>query len=165
MINLVLPPVIAEMYAQGRTGRLERTLRTFSTIAGVPSAVFPTGFMLLGGPIWGLVYGDYYRHGAEILVLLSAAKVAAVCSRSCGLVLQMTGHHKQTLRVILLTRLLFIVGAPLVVWDYGPMEVAAATVTTVPQNVIMVLTAKRLTKMWTHMSFSLSSFRKALLNR
>jgi len=149
------------MYAQGKTGRLERTLRTFSTIAGVPSAVFPTGFMLLGGPILGLVYGDYYRHGAEIVVLLSAAKVAAVCSGSCGLVLQMTGHHQQTLRV----SLLFIVGAPLVVWDYGPMEVAAATVTTVPQNVIMVLTAKRLTKMWTHVSFSLSSFRKALSNQ
>jgi O-antigen/teichoic acid export membrane protein len=165
MINLVLPPVIAEMYAQGKTGRLERTLRTISTIAGVPSAMFPTGFMLLGGPILGLVYGDYYRHGAEILVLLSAAKVAAVCSGSCGLVLQMTGHHQQTLRVSLLTRLLFIVRALLVVWGYGPMGVAAATVTTVPQKVIMVLTATRVTKMWTHVSFSLSSFRKVLSNQ
>ena len=37
VVNLVMPPIVAEMYAQGRTGRLERTLRTFSTLAGVPS--------------------------------------------------------------------------------------------------------------------------------
>jgi hypothetical protein len=80
MINLVLPPLIAQMYAQGKRSELERALRIFSTIAGVPSLVFLTGFMLLGG---------------QILVLLSAAKVAAGCSGSCRLVSQMTGHHKQ----------------------------------------------------------------------
>jgi O-antigen/teichoic acid export membrane protein len=166
VVNLVLPPLIAEMYTQGKTTRLERTLRTFSTIAGVPSMVLLVGFMLLGGTVLGLVYGDYYRSGAEILVLLSAAKVAAVWSGSCGLVLQMTGHHKQMLRVSLLTSPLFIVGALLVVRDYGPVGVAAAAaVTTVLQNVIMVLLARRLTGMWTHVSFSLSSFRKALPNR
>jgi O-antigen/teichoic acid export membrane protein len=166
VINLVLPPVIAEMYAQGKTVRLERTLRTFSTIAGVPSMVFLIGFMLLGGPILGLVYGGYYTSGAGILVLLSAAKVAAVWSGSCGLVLQMTGHHKEMLRVSLLTSPLFIVGALLVVGDYGPVGVAAAAaVTTVLQNVIMVLTAKRLTGMWTHVSLSLSPLRKGLSKR
>ena len=59
MINLVLPVVIAEIYTQGETGRLECTLRTFSTIAGVPSVVFRTEFMLPGGPILRLVYGDF----------------------------------------------------------------------------------------------------------
>jgi len=55
IVNLVLPPIVAEMYAQGRTGRLERTLRTFSTLAGVPSLLVLIVFMLLGGPILGLV--------------------------------------------------------------------------------------------------------------
>ena len=45
------------------------------------------------------------------------------------------------------------------------MGVAAATVTTVLQNVIMRLTARRLIGMWTYVSLSLSSFRKALSNR
>lgn len=49
---------------------------------------------------------------------------------------------------------------------YVPIVAAAeAAVTTVLRNVIMVLTAKRLAGMWTHVSFSLSSFRKALSNR
>ena len=50
--------------------------------------------------------------------------------------------------------------------DYGGVGVAAAaSVTTVLQNVIMVLTAKRLAGMWTYVSFSLLSFRKDLSNR
>jgi O-antigen/teichoic acid export membrane protein len=174
VINLVLPPIIAEMYAQGKTARLERTLRAFSTIAGAPSLVFLTGFMLLGGSILGLVYGPRLfppgslavQQGALVLVLLSAAKVAAVWAGSCGLVLQMTGHHKQMLRVSVLTSTLFIVVALLVVRGYGPVGVAtAAAATTVLQNVILVLVVRRLTGMWTHVSFSLSSFRKVLSNR
>jgi hypothetical protein len=37
---------------------------------------------------------------------------------------------------------------------------AAAALTTSLQNVIMVLLARRKTGMWTHVSFSLSLFRK-----
>jgi hypothetical protein len=44
---------------------------------------------------------------------------------------------------------------------YGPIGVAAAAaLITSLQNVIMVLLAKRKTGMWTHVSFSLSPFRK-----
>ena len=53
IVNLVLPPIVAGMYAQGQTGRLERTLRTFSTLAGVPSLLVLLVFMLLGGRYWG----------------------------------------------------------------------------------------------------------------
>jgi hypothetical protein len=45
---------------------------------------------------------------------------------------------------------------------YGPIGVAAAAaLITSLQNVIMVLLAKRKTGMWTHVSFSLSPFRKS----
>jgi hypothetical protein len=53
MIHLVLPPVIAEMCNQDKTGRLQRTLRSYSTLYGVPSLLFLTVFMLLGGQILG----------------------------------------------------------------------------------------------------------------
>jgi O-antigen/teichoic acid export membrane protein len=127
-------------------------------MSGVPTLLFLTMFMLLGGQILRLVCGDYYRHGAGILMLLSAAKVATVCSGFYGLVIQMTGHHKQMLQVSRLTRPLFIVGALLVGRDYGSMGAAAeAAVTTVLRNVVMVLTAKMLAGMLTDLSFSLSN--------
>jgi O-antigen/teichoic acid export membrane protein len=166
IVNLVLPPIVSEMYAQGRTGRLERTLRTFSTLAGVPSLLVLMVFMLLGGPILGLVYSKPVYHGDTavlVLLILGAAKLVAVWSGSCGLVLQFTGHQTSMLRVSLLTSPLFFVVAILATQRYGSVGVAcAAALTTTLQNVIMVLLAKRKTGMWTHVMFSLSPFRKAL---
>lgn len=164
--NLVVPPIVAEMYAQGRTVELERTLRTFSTLAGAPSLLVLLAFIFLGGPMLGLVYTDYYQSGATVLILLSAAKMVAVWSGSCGTVLQYTGHQASMLRVSVLTSVFFIIGALLVVRDYGPVGVASvAAATTVLQNVSLVLVAKRKTGMWTHLSFSLSPLRKVLANR
>jgi O-antigen/teichoic acid export membrane protein len=97
--NLVPPPIIAEMYAQGRTAELERTLRTFSILSGVPSLLVLIVFMLLGGPILGVVYGPGYQSAVMLLVLLSAGKLAAVWAGSCGAVLQFTGHQGSMLRV------------------------------------------------------------------
>jgi O-antigen/teichoic acid export membrane protein len=166
MVNLVLPPVIAELYAQGKTIRLERTIRAYSTVAGVPSVLVLMIFMLLGGPILGLVYGDYYRSGVAVLMLLSAARVTAVWSGSCGLVLQMTDHQASMLRVSVLTSPLFFVAAILAAQRYGAVGVAsAAAITTSLQNLIMVLVAKKKTGMWTHVNLSLSPFRRIISNR
>ena len=129
IVNLVLPPTVAEMYARGQIGRLELTLRIFSTLAGFPSLLILIVFMLLGGPILGLVYGEQLfppgslaiHQGAIVLVLLSAAKLTAVWSGSCGLVLQFTGHQTSMLRVSLLTKPLFFVIAILATQRYGPV--------------------------------------------
>jgi O-antigen/teichoic acid export membrane protein len=171
VVNLVLPPIVAEMYAQGQRSRLERTLRTFSTLAGFPSLLILIVFMVLGGPILGLIYGERLfppgslavHQGAIVLVLLSAAKLTAVWSGSCGLVLQFTGHQSSMLRVSLLTSPLFFVIAILPTQRYGPVGVAcAAALTTALQNVLMVLLAKKKTGMWTQVMFSRAPFRKAL---
>jgi O-antigen/teichoic acid export membrane protein len=166
--NLILPPIIAEMYVRGQTGRLERTVRSFSTLAGVPSLLLLLSFMLLGGPLLVLFSGeDLYRSGWAVLVILSLGKLVAVWSGSCGAVLQFTGHQTSMLRVSLLTGLLFVVGTLLVVYllprEYIPEGIAAMTaLTAVVQNVRMVLVARRKTGMWTHVMFSLSPFRKVL---
>jgi O-antigen/teichoic acid export membrane protein len=164
VVNLVMPPIVAEMYAQGRIARLERTLRAFSTLAGVPALLVLVGFMLLGKPILGLVYNqDIYHSNTAwlVLLILSAAKLVAVWSGSCGLVLQFTGHQVSMLRVSLLTSPLFFILAIPAAMRYGPVGVAAAAaLITSLQNVLMVLLAKRETGMWTHVSFSLSPFRK-----
>jgi O-antigen/teichoic acid export membrane protein len=174
LTNLVLPPIIAEMYAQDRTAELEGTLRSFSTLSGVPSLLVLILFMLLGGPILGLVYGAKLfppgslaiHQGAIVLVLLSAGKLAAVWAGSCGAVLQFTGHQRSMLRVNLLTSPLFIIGALLVVRDYGPVGIASMTAAiTVLQNAALVLVAKRKTGMWTHVSLSPSRLRKSLSRR
>jgi len=164
VVNLVMPPIVAEMYAQGKTARLERTVRAFSTLAGVPSLLVLVGFMLLGKTILGLLYDEPIYQGRTavwVLLILSAAKLVAVWAGSCGMVLQFTGHQTSMLRVSVLTSPVFFVVAILTTERYGAVGVAcAAALMTTIQNVIMVLLAKRKTGMWTHVSFSLSPFRK-----
>ena len=80
---------------------MERALRNFSTLSGVLSLLVLIVFMLLGGPILGVVYGSGYQSAA--MVLLSAGKLAAVWAGSCGAVLQFTGHQRWMLRVNLLS--------------------------------------------------------------
>jgi O-antigen/teichoic acid export membrane protein len=134
------------MYAQGQRGRLERTLRTFSTLAGVPSLQILIVFMLLGGPILGLVYSKPIYHcdtAVLVLLILSAAKLTAVWAGSCGLVLQFTGYQSSMLRVSVLTSPLLFVVDILATKRYGPVGVAcAAGATMALQNVIMVVLAR-----------------------
>jgi O-antigen/teichoic acid export membrane protein len=164
--NLVLPPIIAEMYAEGKTAKLERTLRSFSTVSGIPALLLLIAFVLLGGPILGLVYGGYYQSGTVVLVLMSVGRLAMVWSGSCGTVLQFTGHQRSMLWVNLLISPLYIIGALLVVREYGSIGVASMTAAgTVLLYVVMVLVAKRKTGMWTHVSLSLSPLREGLSNR
>jgi O-antigen/teichoic acid export membrane protein len=90
----------------------------------------------------------------------------SVWSGSCGAVLQFTGHQKSMLWINLLTSPLFLVGALLLVREYGPIGVASMTAAiTALQNVALVLVAKRKTGMWTHVSLSISPLRKGLSNR
>ena len=70
IVNTVVSPLVAESYAQGRTETLQMVLRSTATAAGVPALVVLLGFILFGGPILGIVFGDYYRQGALLLMTL-----------------------------------------------------------------------------------------------
>lgn len=165
IVNAVLPPVIAELYARGERGRLERTLRPVASLAGIPALLALAAFAVAGGPILGLVYGDFYRSGALVLALLSLGKLTTVWTGSCGLTLQMTGHQKLMMWISISTGLLFVAGALLVVRDYGTTGVASmGAASLVLQNVLMVLVARRKTGMWTHVMFSTAPIKELLTN-
>jgi O-antigen/teichoic acid export membrane protein len=163
IINAVASPLIAQMYARGSRAELERILRSMATLAGIPALLALAGFVFLGGPLLGLVYGDYYREGALVLALLSIGQLAVVWSGSCGLTLAMTGHHKAMMVISVLTGI-FIVGAALgAVGPYGTTGVAIATSTGLGlQHALMVLAVKRRTGMWTHAGLGFSSIVRAV---
>jgi hypothetical protein len=115
---------------------------------------------LLGNSITLGDSSDSGSTGHTIQYLLVGALVTFALKS--GLVLQFTGHQVSMLRVSLLTSpLLFVLAIFVATMRYGPVGVAAAAaLTTSLQNVILVLLAKRKSGMWTHVSFSLFSFRR-----
>jgi O-antigen/teichoic acid export membrane protein len=154
VLGSVLPPLVAEMYAQGRRRELERTLRASATLAGLPAFVTIAAFLLFGGPILGLMFGDYYRQGATILALLSIAQLFNVWAGASIITLSYTGHQAATMVVTTIGGAITIVAGLVVVGPYGPTGVAATVAVGVAAlEVALLLMAKRKTGMWTHAGF------------
>jgi O-antigen/teichoic acid export membrane protein len=163
VVNAVVPPLIAGMNVQGRTEELERAVRAAATLAGIPAMLALSGFVLFSGPVLELVYGDYYRAGAVVLILLSVGKVINVWAGSCGIVLTMTGHQAALLGITLLSGLLTVSGAAWAVQDYGAEGVAVVTSSALAlQNLLMLIYARRRVGIWTHATLSLKEIRGAL---
>jgi O-antigen/teichoic acid export membrane protein len=154
LINFVVAPLIAELYAQGRKRELESTLRSTATLAGVPAFIIVVSFVLLGRPILGLIFGGYYRDAALILVLLSVGYLAAVWAGSCGVTLIMTGHQMVLMGISIMSGLFVIAGAMWAVQEHGAVGVASvAAAGQVFHNIAMLIGAKATTGMWTHAKF------------
>lgn len=151
IVNAVVPSFIAEMYAKGAKQGLESALRGAATFASIPALLVVAILLFLAAPILEIVYGEYYRQGATVLILLGAGQLINVCSGSCGVVLMMTGHQVLMMSITIACGALTIVGAVLLVQPYGATGVASvAAATMLLQNALMLLFSKRKTGIWTH---------------
>lgn len=154
--GMVVPPLIAELYAQGRRRELEQALRAIATLISLPSLLVLAALILMGGPILGLVFGEYYREGANILVLLSLGQVVNVATGSCNETLMMTGNQTTMMIVTIFSGLLLAGGALWAGQSYGAVGIAGAVACgKAVQNILMLLCTKKCTGIWTHVTFNL----------
>ena len=155
VITAVAPPLIAEMFSQGKREDLERVLRAMATLTGIPAWLASMGCIFFAGPILGLVYGNYYREGAMVLAVLSIGLFASVCAGACGIVLAYTGHQKMLMVITIATSVATLVAMLATVEPYGITGVALSkTAGQVVQNGIVLLVVKQKTGMWTHVGLS-----------
>jgi O-antigen/teichoic acid export membrane protein len=153
LINLLVPPYIAELYAKGEKRRLERILRQTAALAGIPAILVLFAFIFFGGPILGTFYPDAYSAGATILAILSIAKVTNVLTGSSGITMAMTGHQHILMRIAVVVSGLSIVVCFFVVRPWGSLGVAI--VVSAGSSLVFVLqwlATKKYTGMWTHPS-------------
>jgi len=166
LVNLVVPPFIAELYARQETVRLQRVLRSAATLAGLPAFAVLSAFVLFGAPIMGLVFGEMYRAGAPILALLSVGYLVNVWTGSCGVTLSMTGHQTVLMRITLASGVLVVGGALLVVQRFGTIGVATVVcATAIAQNLTMWIAARYQTGLWTHATIPTARDIRSLLSR
>lgn len=153
--GMVTPPIIAGMYAQGRTRELERVLRLVATVTFVPCFVVLLLFVFFGGPIMGLAFGHFYRAGALALAILSLGQIVNVWTGSCQQVLMMAGQQDTMMVITFVTGLLAIALAVLGAQRYGITGIAVAVaVGFAVQNVTMMLAVRVKTGIWTQVSLS-----------
>jgi O-antigen/teichoic acid export membrane protein len=151
IVTAVAPPLIAEMYFQGRRETLERALRGLATVTGIPALLASMACIFFAGPILGLVYTDYYTKAAAVLAVLSIGPLVSVLAGCCGIALSYTGHQKTQMVITIATSAATFIAMLATVKFYGIVGVAIAkTAGQVLQNVIVLLVVKQKTGMWTH---------------
>jgi len=153
LVNLVVPPFIAELHAKREHRRLERMLRLTATLAGLPAFAILTTFLIFGSQILGFAYGEEYASGGIYLAILSIGRLAVVFMGSCGMTLSMTGHQTTLMRITIITSVLTIAASFLVAGKYGGVGLASTTTAGLCiQSLWLLFSVRRLTGMWTHMS-------------
>lgn len=161
----VVPPIIAELHAQGRKHDLESSLREVATVAGIPASMVLLAFLFFGASIMGFVYGDFFRQGATVLAILSVARLYAVCTGNSGALLMMTGHQKTMMRITMISAVFGLTAELLVVRPFGMVGVAVATaIAQIIQNTLQLVYGKLRVGIWSHAELSLRPVR-ALFGR
>ena len=161
IVSQVVPPIIAELYARGEKEQLESSLRSISTLAGVPAASVLLVFVFAGGFVMETVYTPFFREGATVLAILSVARLVAVCTGSSGATLMMTGHQRTMMSLTIATGVVSLTGEILLAPSYGITGVACATCAAqIMQNLLQLIYARVRVGIWTHAMFSLEPIRE-----
>ncbi|MCH8532912.1 MAG: flippase [Saccharospirillum sp.] len=138
-VNMALAPQIARLYRAGEIDKLQRII-TMSTravlVASVPVAII---FIFWGKELISWVFGEAYIEAAPALAILCIGQLVNTSVGSVALVLNMTGHEKQTIKGIVIALFLNIALSLILIPNYGLIGGAIASMTSLTVwNLILV---------------------------
>ena len=92
-LQVVFAPAIARMTHRGDLLGVQTVLRTGATLAGAMTLVLWLPMLVAPGAVLGLVYGEGFRDGGLVLVLLSVGFIVNVLMGLAGTTLSMAGKE------------------------------------------------------------------------
>ena len=135
---------IPQLHARGDRNGLQSMVSLSASAAGGPGVVLGLLFLLCPEFVLGTVFGDYYRGGALVLVILAAGQIVCILTGPCEMLLMMVGHHRKALLVNTTATLVLLVVAPVGTrfWGVTGLALCMATVTA-SQNLVNCYLAHR----------------------
>lgn len=151
VLNAVVPPHIAETHGLGQHERLQDALRRATGFAAYASIAGFLIYVLFSAWVLQLIYGEFYRQAALVLIVIAFGRLVNVLAGPCGMVLMMTGFHRIIMWVNIVAGLVTVSSMVLVVGNYGlPGVAAVAAIMMIVQNATMLWLARRKSGVWTH---------------
>lgn len=148
--------LIPELHARQQHEELQRVLRTAATVAAIPTVLVSLVFMIMPGPVLGLLFGDFYQSAGPMLAVLSLGGLFYAWTGPCATVLLLAGGHNLVLVVNIASAVVNVVGGLLVARQYGAYGLAVVTAgVQIVSNVAFLLIAKKSSGVWTHTYFNL----------
>jgi len=161
IVNGVVPPMISELLAKGRSIDLENILRRVTTLATWAAGIGVMIVIIAGEHILTLLFGAFYADGYLVLVILSVGKFVNVMAGSSGLVLLMGGQHRLAMLLGVSTAFLTLITASLIAQEYGSVGVATVFASgLIVHNALMVVAVHKTINIRTYAGwFSLKELR------
>lgn len=159
LFESLISPKIVELHTSGFNRKLENLLRSTTTLLSLFAVAIFIVFGLFGSNILAVIYGDFYRMGAQVLMVMIAGNAASVLTGPCGMTLAMTGHQKTLMRIDMFSSILSIILMLLLVQILGILGVAIAIAfSTLIKNVMMLFAVKKFIGIWTHFTLDVNQF-------
>lgn len=150
-MQVVFSPAIARLGATGDRPKLQRLVRTGSTLGTVLVAIGCIPMLVLPALPLEIVFGEPFRDAAPVLVLLAAAYLLNAVSGMSGITLSMTHHEGHVARVQWIGLILRVVSGLLAAWQFGLLGIAITSASsTVLVYAMMWVHARRRVGVVTH---------------
>jgi O-antigen/teichoic acid export membrane protein len=153
---LAVLPMVARLFSERRLDELERLVRraaTLCTLAAAPAALL---FVAVPGSVLSILFGEFYRNGALLLVALSIGQLVAVHNGLAGYVLIVAGRHRAVVFTNALAAALMCIAGPLAAAWGGVLWLSLVTTCILAmQNSLEWWLARRLLNIWTHFDWKL----------
>jgi O-antigen/teichoic acid export membrane protein len=165
VINSMAMPLIADMFHnQKNTEKLESVLRTITTTISAPMLLLYALIVLFGDELLALFFGDQFREGYWVLLLLATGQIGNLLAGPCGLVLKMTGFHKTLLYLNYSFGVLAVVVTFVVAKYFGAVGVAfVAMMIFAAQNIVSLYLSVNKAGVNTSIYITIPQLRKILL--
>lgn len=129
-VNRVIAPYVTSLYTAGKQARLQEMITRSAQVIIVTALPVALVFILLGNVVLRLIFGEAFEAGHSALAILSVGQLFNAGMGSVGLVLNMTGHEKETAKGLAIAAVLNVTLNGLLIPFYGMNGAAIATATT-----------------------------------
>jgi O-antigen/teichoic acid export membrane protein len=138
MLGPVAGPYVAQLHAKGDTAAVQRVVGRTARTAFVAACPVFLLLVLFGGPVLSFVFGPEYAVGATALAILATGQLVNASTGTVGIVLNMTGHERDTMLGVAVAAVATVVLNALLVPPLGLDGAALATAASmILWNVVM----------------------------
>ena len=165
VIYEVVAPVVVELNSENKKKQLQRVLRLAATIAAIPTSLVLILFIFKSSVLLGYLYGEYYKEGVNIVIILSVGQLVNVWSGLSNYTLSITGFHKVNMYIVSFVAIVAIICCLFYVKEHGAYAVALIISTAwIVQSIMAVLLTRYLVGVWTPAGvfFSLKELKRYL---
>lgn len=137
--NSSLSPIVANLYRQQKYQELQKIINQVVNLVFILTLI-PALVLIFGNQFILSLFGSEFLASRSILFVLIVGQLVNSMAGPVSLLLNMTGHHNDTVRVLSITALTNIVLNAILIPNYGAVGAATATsISTILWNLMMVV--------------------------